>query len=76
MTRNVVIGAIAGAVGGYFAGRAVDKKVSHAYAPDSLTRSLAQAKAVESLPSLRIGLQAESNRSVGKCEKIQEMVLD
>jgi hypothetical protein len=51
MTRNVVIGAIAGAIGGYFAGRAVDKKVSYARAPDSLTRSLAQAKAAESLAS-------------------------
>ena len=47
MTRNVAIGAIAGAIGGYFAGRAIDKKVSYARAPDSLTRSLAQAKAVE-----------------------------
>jgi uncharacterized protein YcfJ len=51
MTRNVAIGAIAGAIGGYFAGRAVDKKVSYARTPDSLTRSLAQAKAVKSLAS-------------------------
>src|SRR5262245_15209606 len=61
MTRNVVIGAIAGAIGGYFAGRAVDKKVSYARAPDSLTRSLAQAKAVESLASPRFGREAESS---------------
>jgi hypothetical protein len=61
MTRNVAIGAIAGAVGGYFAGRAVDKKVSYARTPDSLTRSLAQAKAVESLASPRLGREAESS---------------
>ena len=41
--------AVAGAIGGYFAGRAVDKQLSYAYRPDSLTRSLAQAKAAESL---------------------------
>jgi hypothetical protein len=52
MTRNVAIGAVAGAIGGYFAGRAVDKKLSYAYRPDSLTRSLAQAKAAESLGSV------------------------
>ena len=52
MTRNVAIGAVAGAIGGYFAGRAVDKHISYAYRPDSLTRSLAQAKAAESLGSV------------------------
>lgn len=56
MARNVAIGAVAGAIGGYFAGRAVDKKLSYAYKPDSLTRSLAQAKAGESLGSVRPGL--------------------
>jgi hypothetical protein len=76
MTRNVVIGALAGAIGGYFAGRAVDRKVSHAYAPDSLTRSLAQAKAVQSLASPRFGREPESSPAVRRCGEIQRMALD
>ena len=62
MTRNVAIGAAAGAIGGYFAGRAVDKQLSYAYKPDSLTRSLAQAKAGESLGSV-FQLNAETRRT-------------
>ncbi len=68
MTRNVAIGAIAGAIGGYFAGRAIDKKVSYARAPDSLTRSLAQAKAVESLASPRLAREAESSPAPRRAE--------
>jgi hypothetical protein len=70
MTRNVVIGAVAGAIGGYFAGRAIDKRVSYARAPDSLTRSLAQAKAVESLASegvFRLGAKSPERTFESSC---------
>ena len=66
MTRNVAIGAIAGAIGGYFAGRAVDKKTAYGYKPDSLTRSLAQAKAAESLSSAQPGRETESRPALAK----------
>jgi len=49
LVRNAALCAAAGGVGGYFLGRAVDKRLAYTPRPDTLTIRQAQARATEAV---------------------------
>jgi len=65
MTRNVIIGAVAGGVGGYFLGRTIDR-FAFAYEPNPIDDSRIRAELIEQ-ESRKVAAtqEAQASRPVG-----------